>query len=79
LNSYYVGEDGMHVWYEVIFVDPTKVVKDKDLRWIVAPQHTRRVYRGKTSAGRKSRGLRNKGKGAEKVRPSGKANKRRVK
>ena len=79
LNSYFVGRDGMHAWYEVIFVDPTKVVTDKDLRWIVAPQHTRRVFRGLTSAGKKSRGLRNKGKGAEKVRPSGKANKRRVK
>lgn len=79
LNSYYVGEDGLHVWYEVIMVDPTKMVKQKKFKWIIAPQHTRRVYRGKTSAGRKSRGLHKKGKGAEKVRPSQKANKRRTK
>ena len=43
---------------------------DKNLNWISEKQHTRRVYRGLTSAGRKARGLRNKGKGAEKIRPS---------
>jgi large subunit ribosomal protein L15e len=50
LNSYWVGVDGKHRYYEVILVDP--------------------VLRGKTSAGRKGRGLRWKGKGAEKARPS---------
>ncbi len=38
-----------------------------------------RAFRGLTSAGRKSRGLRRKGKGAEKVRPSLRANKRLAK
>ena len=35
-----------------------------------------RVYRGLTSAGRKSRGLRGKGKGFEKMRPSRRAHNR---
>jgi len=37
------------------------------------------VLRGKTSAGQKGRGLMYKGKGAEKVRPSLRANKNRGK
>ena len=36
--------------------------------------HRGRAYRGKTSAGKRGRGLFNKGKGAEKLRPSLKAN-----
>ncbi len=81
LNSYYVGEDGQHYYYEVILVDPhhPAIKNDKDLRWIAEPQHRGRAFRGKTSAGRKGRGLRNKGKGAEKARPSLKANARKLK
>ena len=78
LNSYPVAEDGRYSWFEIIMVDPTKIVSDKDLRWIVASQHTRRVFRGKTAAAKRSRGLLNRGKGAEKIRPSQKANKRRA-
>ena len=76
LNSYYVAEDGTHFWYEVILVDKAhpQVLADKNLNWIAMPQHTRRVFRGLTSSARKSRGLRNKGKGAEKARPSRTAN-----
>ncbi len=79
LNSYWVGEDGKHKYYEVIFVDPHHpgIRNDKDLKWICEKHQSGRVFRGKTSAGRKSRGLRNKGKGAEKIRPSLRANKRR--
>ena len=75
INSYYVAKDGRYYWYEVILADPVKLVKDKDLNWICTDKG--RVFRGKTSAGRKSRGLRNKGKGAEKIRPSLRANKRK--
>ena len=81
LNSYYVAEDGTHSWYEVILVDKAhpQILADKNLNWIAMPQHTRRAFRGLTSSARKSRGLRNKGKGAEKMRPSRTANIKRRK
>jgi large subunit ribosomal protein L15e len=81
LNSYWVGEDGRYKYYEVILVDPhhPAVKSDKDLSWIVEKQHRGRVFRGLTSAGKHSRGLRNKGKGAEKIRPSIRAHKGRGK
>ena len=79
LNSYKVGSDGKKHYYEVIFVDTNHpVIKaDPKINWICERNHRRRVYRGKTSAGRKARGLRNKGHGAEKIRPSLAANKNR--
>jgi len=72
LNSYKVAEDALYYWFEVILVDKAHpaILKDKDIKWITEKQHTRRVYRGLTSAARKSRGLRRKGRGAEKIRPS---------
>jgi len=72
LNSYWVGEDGKSKWFEVILVDPNHPVirSDKDINWIMEKQHHRRVFRSLTSAGKKIRSLRNKGIGAEKVRPS---------
>ena len=72
LNSYFVAKDGLHYWYEIILVDKShpEILADDRLRWIAEKQHTGRVYRGKTSSARKSRGLRNKGTGAEKMRPS---------
>jgi len=75
LNSYWVGEDGRSKWFEVIMVDPNHpVIKaDKDINWICQKQHHRRVFRSLTSAGKKVRGLRRKGWGAEKFRPSKKA------
>ena len=77
LNSYWVGEDGKNVWYEVILVDRAhpQILADDQLIHLV--QSRGRAYRGLTSAGRKSRGLRNKGMGAEKIRPSLGANKGR--
>lgn len=72
LNSYWVGEDGMYKWFEVIMVDPHHPVikSDPKIAWIAGKAHKGRVFRGLTSAGKRSRGLLNKGKGAEKVRPS---------
>jgi len=60
LNSYYVGEDGMYKWYEVILVDPhhPAIRSDPEINWIVEKQHRGRVFRGLTSAGKKMRGLR---------------------
>ena len=82
LNSYWVGEDGKNKFYEVILIDPhhPAIKADKQLSWIATgSSHTGRAYRGKTSAGKRGRGLLNKGKGAEKLRPSLKANKNRGK
>jgi large subunit ribosomal protein L15e len=72
LNSYWVGEDGRSKWFEVILVDPHSpcIKTDKDVGWITEKQHKRRALRSLTSAGKKVRSLRNKGRGAEKVRPS---------
>ena len=72
LNSYWVGDDGKNHFYEVILVDPVhpSVMKDPKINWITDTKNKRRVLRGKTSAGQKGRGLRHKGRGAEKVRPS---------
>jgi large subunit ribosomal protein L15e len=81
LNSYEVAKDGTHYWYEVILVDPNhpSVMADKHTAWLSQGANKRRASRGLTSAGRKSRGLRNKGKGAEKIRPSLGANSNRGK
>lgn len=75
LNSYWVGEDGKRIWFEIIMVDKHHpVIKaDKSLNWICDSHHKGRTYRGLTSSGKKARGLRWKGKGAEKMRPSGAA------
>lgn len=72
LNSYWVGQDGRHKWFEVILVDPNSpvILSDKDINWIAERQHTSRVFRSMTSAGKHVRGLRHRGHGAEKVRPS---------
>ncbi|MFC1697927.1 50S ribosomal protein L15e [Nanoarchaeota archaeon] len=79
LNSYWVAQDGRYYWYEIILVDKAhpQILADKDTKWIAEKQHTGRVFRGLTSAGRKSRGMLRKGKGAEKIRPSRRANDRR--
>ena len=70
LNSYWVGEDGRYKWFEIVMVDPAHpVIKaDKDVNWICEKVHKGRVFRGLTSSGKKVRGLRHKGKGAEKIR-----------
>lgn len=72
LNSYWVADDGRHKYYEVLLVDPhhPAIQADKELNWVRHPANRSRVYRGLTSAGKRGRGLRKKGRGAEKVRPS---------
>jgi len=71
MNSYWVGEDGRHKWYEVILIDPhhPAIISDKDLGWITDGQRGR-SERGKTRAGMKGRGMSKKGNGTEKTRPS---------
>lgn len=75
LNSYWVGEDGRSKWFEIVMVDPHHpVIKaDENINWITQKQHHRRVFRSLTSAGKKVRSLRRRGRGAEKFRPSRKA------
>ncbi|MBS7287913.1 MAG: 50S ribosomal protein L15e [Candidatus Freyarchaeota archaeon] len=72
LNSYYVGEDGRWKWFEAILVDPShpSIKSDPKINWICDRVHHGRVFRGLTSSGKKARGLINRGKGAEKIRPS---------
>jgi len=69
LNSYWVASDGRNKYFEVILVDPSHpaISIDADINWICEKNQRRRVYRGLTSAARKGRGLRNRGKGAEKA------------
>jgi large subunit ribosomal protein L15e len=60
LNSYEVGKDGMHYFFEVILIDPSRpeIMNDRSLAWITGRKNQNRVMRGLTSAGKKSRGLR---------------------
>jgi large subunit ribosomal protein L15e len=57
LNSYFVGEDGQYKYFEVLMVDPSnpEIKSDRKINWIV--NQRRRVFRGLTSSGKKSRGL----------------------
>jgi large subunit ribosomal protein L15e len=79
LNSYLIGKDGVHYFYEVIMIDPSKpeIKNDKTIKWVCKKENQKRSMRGLTSAGKKSRGLRKKG--PSKVRPSVRAGKRRGK
>ena len=60
LNSYWVGEDGKHKWFEVIIIDKAHPVikKSKSIYWITKKKHKGRAHRGLTSSGKKMRGLR---------------------
>ena len=57
LNSYYVGEDGIDTWYEIIMIDPShpSVANDPKTKWIKNPANRRRVYHGLTSSAKKVR------------------------
>ncbi len=81
LGSYWVGQDGRSKWFEVILVDPVhpSITSDPRIGWIISKRHRRRVFRGLTGAAKKFRGLRNRGKGAEKARPSRRRHGRRNK
>jgi len=62
LGSYYITEDGIYKWFEVIMVDPyhPQILARPEYAWIATRAHRRRVFRGLTPAGKKSRGLRNR-------------------
>ena len=70
LNSYFLCQDAIHSWYEVILVDPQhpNVKQNKSLHGMAVKKG--RVKRGLTNAGRHGRGMKKKGKGREKNFPS---------
>ena len=80
LNSYLIGKDGIHYFYEVILVDPQRpeIKNDSTINWISKKGNHGRAFRGLTSAAKKSRGLRHKGP-TLKVRPSARARKHKGK
>merc|ERR1719158_1135599 len=75
LNSYWVAEDAVHKWYEVIMIDPMhKAIRDDPrINWICKSVMKHRELRGLTAAGRKAREMLAKGKRANKIRPSRRA------
>lgn len=76
LNSYPLAKDGMYQWFEVILVDRAHPAVLADHRYAFIARQRGRAFRGLTSAGRRVRGLRWKGKGVEKARPSRRAHQR---
>jgi len=74
LNSYKLAKDGKHYFFEVIMVDFSRpeIKNDKTINWICKKENQGRVYKGLTSAAKKSRGLRTKCREL-KVRPSSRA------
>ncbi|WP_435127165.1 50S ribosomal protein L15e [Halobaculum sp. D14] len=72
LASYPVGQDGSQKWFEVVLIDPEHpaIQSDDELNWICDDSQKGRAFRGLTNAGSDNRGLNNRGKGAEKTRPS---------
>jgi large subunit ribosomal protein L15e len=45
LNSYYLAEDGMHKWFEIIMVDPhaPEIISDRKINWILGQR--KRAFR----------------------------------
>lgn len=78
LNSYWIGKDGKHYFYEVILVDiyAPEIKTDKELKFLTKSANYKRIFRGLTSSAKKSRGLRNSTFKVPKVRPSLRANSR---
>ncbi|HLC63094.1 MAG TPA: 50S ribosomal protein L15e [Candidatus Nanoarchaeia archaeon] len=77
LGSYLLFKDGKNIFFEIILGEREILKTYPGMEWIT--DNVGRVYRGLTSAGRKSRGLLGKGKGHEKNRPSLRAHQRRGK
>jgi large subunit ribosomal protein L15e len=60
LNSYYLAQDGLYYWFDVILIDPSRpeIQADKNVNWVCSGKNRKRALRGLTSSARKSRGLR---------------------
>lgn len=78
LNSYYVGEDGKYRFFEAILLDRDHpaLLNDPFYSGIIGQRG--RVFRGLTSAGRKHRGIMDKGFGTSRNRPSVRAGQRNI-
>jgi len=75
-NSYFIGSTGQRQFYEVILMNPSdRTIRNDRIQSQITKQKGR-AYRGLTSSGKRHRGLRHKGIGAEKVRPSVRQNER---
>ena len=76
LNSYWVGQDAVFKFFEVILVDPfhKAITRDPHINWIAEPVHKHRESRGLTATGKKGRGMSQKGNSAVKARPSRRQN-----
>mmetsp|Transcript_28356 Transcript_28356/g.67218 ORF Transcript_28356/g.67218 Transcript_28356/m.67218 type:complete len:205 (+) Transcript_28356:3471-4085(+) len=72
LNSFWVNQDSIFKYFEIILVDPNhkNIKRSFRINWICSPKSKHRELRGITSAGKKGRGLRRKGHRANKLRPS---------
>lgn len=58
LQSYWINQDGVYKYYEVILVDPSHkaIRRDARINWICNAVHKRRETRGLTSAGKRVSG-----------------------
>jgi len=70
LNSYFVGADGNYKFFEVILLDRAHPSILADPVYAKVVSHRGRAVRGLTSAGRKFRGIVDKGFGTTRNRPS---------
>jgi large subunit ribosomal protein L15e len=79
LNSYQIGKDGKHYFFEVILLDRTKpeIKSDKQLSFVTKTANKGRSERGLTSAGKKARGHRHSRVKVPKAYPSLRANQRK--
>merc|ERR1712032_642412 len=75
LSSYWVGQDAVYKFYEVILVDPShKAIRnDPRINWICGNTKKHRELRGLTASGKKYRGLHGKGHRYHKNRSSKRA------
>jgi len=59
LNSYWINQDAVYKYFEVILVDPNHkaIRRDARINWIVNSGHKHRELRGLTATSKKSRGI----------------------
>ena len=78
LNSYFVGQDGSYKFFEAILIDRSHPAIANDPYYSQVLHNKGRVYRGLTSSGVKHRGMRMKGFGTKRNRPSVRSSQRGI-